>query len=119
MKRLLREAMNGLLPAEIANRPQATTFNAVVTLFWQKNRAFLEALLAEKDWLTESFVDRRAVRQMFDRVEQGAGGEQRHEWILNLLDLAQFERWLRNVYNKLARPFSGVTSNEPATCSAC
>jgi asparagine synthase (glutamine-hydrolysing) len=117
MKRLLRTAMTGILPPVIASRSQATTFNAVLVLLFEKNRASFHTFFTDGEWLAEPYVDRQTIFELFARLDHKSGkiaGPEKAEHVLNLLDALQLERWLHTLASR-KRPSSPGVADEPRT----
>ena len=61
--------MADLIPKKIAHRSRATTFNPVLLLLFERNRSLLEALVRDKDWVGDPYLNRQAIGEMFQCVQ--------------------------------------------------
>lgn len=94
MKRLLREAMDGLLPPEVAERRAVTVFDDFVA--WSALRAARQVspLLATSRWRCAGYVDQGAARALLSSVEQGGANSSAGA---DLWNIAMLEAWMRSV----------------------
>jgi hypothetical protein len=97
MKRLLRDAMAGILPRAIAERRGVTTFDTVMQRNFQKNRTVLHDLFGNREWLSGPFVDQHQMRALWSRLDATAPDQAPADLMGTVMDAAQLELWLRNL----------------------
>lgn len=95
MKGLLRSAMSGILPPEIARRHGVTTFDAVVRRNFTKNLSCVRAVFADERWLSAKYVHRDSAKKLFRTLDTGSVDAVDSRLAATVLDMAQFELWLR------------------------
>jgi asparagine synthase (glutamine-hydrolysing) len=94
MKRLLRDAMDGLLPVTIARRRHVTTFDCLMQHGLERDRELCRDLLFGTEWLSAPYVDQKAARQLFQQLDNPVGGLDYPQLML-ARDIVQLEGWLR------------------------
>jgi asparagine synthase (glutamine-hydrolysing) len=95
MKRLLRSSMKELLPRAIVDRQGVTTFAAMVRRNFARNRPCLRNAFAGEHWLCGNFINREAAKKLFQMLDSAPEGFVDCHAIATVLDIAQFELWLR------------------------
>jgi asparagine synthase (glutamine-hydrolysing) len=100
MKRLLRQAMRGLVPPAILNRRRITTFESMVHTHYPNSRGELQRVLAGAEWFSHPYLDRSGVQALFDLLATDCAHSPA-SWgaMCNLFDMAQLEVWLRGLHN--------------------
>jgi asparagine synthase (glutamine-hydrolysing) len=95
MKQFLRRAMAGLLPVEIAQRRQETTFEAAIHRHIRSNMRGYVDLLTDGRWVSDGYVDRRGAQAVLDQLAtSGDAPSSHHSWCL-LWEILMLENWLR------------------------
>jgi asparagine synthase (glutamine-hydrolysing) len=99
MRRLQRDALEGIMPVEVLARRTRGSFGSI----WSENaRRILpevSEIIEEGDWLTAPYVDRRVARRMLRAVSARVITDGDQDWrvLRQVVDFAVFEAWTRRV----------------------
>lgn len=93
-KWILREAMRGLLPAEVLRQPKAS-FGAPVG-YWLSNelREMTDDLLSERRLRDRGWLDPGVVRRMIEEHRRGT-----HDWALQIWQFLTLELWAERQFD--------------------
>ena len=92
MKALLRDAVADLLPAEIVERTEVTTFESAILHHARAARAMAVRVLEEGRWRSEPYFSRAEARGLVAKLDGGDAGAAQ-----TLHNVVSVERWLRAV----------------------
>jgi asparagine synthase (glutamine-hydrolysing) len=104
MKRLLRDAMRGVLPKAIAERRRVTTFDCLARRGLEHDRERFQDLLFGVEWLSAPFVDQVEARELIRALTEPAAEGLHYPQLTLARDIVQLEAWLRALRDQ--RPFS-------------
>ena len=97
MKLLLRKAMEGLLPDEVARRRHVTCFDSNLNLRAIRNLPQLRAVLSADACLCEPYVNKSAIKQFLNHLDTHSLEEVNSDTSQRAWDIATLELWLRRV----------------------
>jgi asparagine synthase (glutamine-hydrolysing) len=92
MKALLRDAVADLLPAEIIERTEVTTFESAILHHARAARATAVRVLEEGRWRSEPYFSRAEARGLVAKLDGGDPGAAQ-----TLHTVVSVERWLRTI----------------------
>ena len=95
MKRLLREAMTGIWPEELARRREVAIADDYIAWSLSRSLPLLAPTLEESRWDAAEFVDHRKARNLLASIRATADAGCR-SW-LELWYIVALERWLRGL----------------------
>jgi asparagine synthase (glutamine-hydrolysing) len=97
MKRLLREAMAGIWPEELARRREVAIADDYIVWSLSRSLPLLAPTLEESRWEAADFVNHGEARSLLESI-RGSAHEACRTW-LELWRIVAMERWLRGVRN--------------------
>jgi asparagine synthase (glutamine-hydrolysing) len=94
-RRLGRDALGSLLPSAFRSRTDQGTWGPVWALQARRLLPSLRCFLSDSEWVSEPFVERAAVKDMYAVAERSQLGDRK--LLITLSEFAVLEAWLRKV----------------------
>ena len=112
-KHILREAMRGILPAEVLHQPKAG-FAAPVD-YWLAHdlRQLVDDLLSETNIAKRGLFRRQQLRRLIDEHRSGA-----EDWSMQIWQFLTLEHWMRIFIDGFAQKSAETFSHFPETATA-
>jgi asparagine synthase (glutamine-hydrolysing) len=97
-KRLLRKAMAGLLPDQLAHREGVTVFTSNVKLQFRRHLPFLQDIISDgAEWLSGPYVNQDEAKKLLQDLASEEASKIDWRETLALWNIATLELWLRDL----------------------
>jgi asparagine synthase (glutamine-hydrolysing) len=96
MKRLLRDAMAGTWPEELARRRKVTLANEYFAWSVSRSLPLLAPTIEGLRWEAAEFIDHGVARRLLASMDGGGDAAKWRDW-LELWDIVGLESWLRHL----------------------